>query len=271
MLGELESEGVLGLNLGGTSFLTTVVLYINIVYFSFHNTNNKTERLLFTIYLIIALTFIVFYSFKASAILLALLTLALQYFAYNTKKSPNKRIVAIVLVVFFAVFFDKIMYIIVNVIGSERVADRLLLFTKSGGGEESTFGGRSALWTVSINSWLKSFVTFLFGIGDHPKGTTGFSTALSGIGRHSEIFDTLARYGLVGFFIICSMFSQLFKYLKQICNKLYNSEINMMIIIVIITALTKLILYPDTGFILFFLLPLCIWNSYINRPEIIQK
>ena len=132
-------------------------------------------------------------------------------------------------------------------------------------GDSSSFTSRYELWGVSVHSWLNSITSFFLGIGDHPK--VNGSTELSGIGRHSDVLDTLARYGIIGFFFIYMMFAKLFKYLKEICNNLYHNEIEVIILVVAVIATTKCLLFPDCGYFLFFLLPLCLWSNYINRPH----
>ena len=74
---------------------------------------------------------------------------------------------------------------------SERIADVKDFLMTGDLFAHDRFSGRSDLLSVSISSWLKDPISFLFGVGDHRGNNTV-------IGNHSEFIDLLARYGLFG-------------------------------------------------------------------------
>ena len=82
--GVLEDEGITGLNLGGTLFVNMVVFYANVMFISFMKTPKVAEKILYLLYLCISTYFIVFCSMKASAIILLVFSLILQFLHKKT-------------------------------------------------------------------------------------------------------------------------------------------------------------------------------------------
>ena len=186
------------------------------------------------------------------------LSFLLQYIAFHTKNFVRS---VIVVVVSFGLIYacrDFLIQFIIDIIGSDRVSSRLLGLSSQGNqtGDLESFDARIELWLVSIRTWLSSPLSFLFGIGDRLL-IEGKSAAVTGIGRHSDVFDTLARYGIIGGILVFSVFFNLYKYLKSILVGNNNYLISYFIIVVAM-ALTKSILYPEVGFAIFCMLPLCI-------------
>lgn len=123
-------------------------------------------------------------------------------FVFQGKKDVGRRGFIFTCVAFFVVLFslgtgvfEALMTAVIDAVDSPRIADRfeaILVFLRTGNIEEAGgFSGRYDLIAQSFSTWLSSPVSFLFGVGDHR-----FDNTL--VGNHSDIIDSLARYGLFG-------------------------------------------------------------------------
>ena len=186
----MEEEGVTGLNLGSSMFVSMSVFYASIMFLAFMKSNNNLERILLLLYFSISAYFIIMCSFKASAIVLMLISLVSIFFAVKAKKHVVAILIFMPVVgVVILLFMDSIANFLIDIVGSQRIASRLIIFTSEG--ELSNSGSlmnRSQLWLVSIKTWLNDVSSFFIGIGDH-NWQDFVTTASSGIGNHSDLLD----------------------------------------------------------------------------------
>lgn len=270
LAGVLEEQGESGLNLGGTLFVNMIVFYANLMFIAFLRSKNIIEKLIFLIYLVVSTYFILFCSMKASAIFLLLASLLLQYIASKSKRNFGKILLLTVFFVgFIFLFRDFIINLLVLIIDNDRITERLMVFTSTESVSDSnTLMNREDLWLVSLESWLRNPITFIFGIGDH-NWEEFSSTAASGVGNHSDLFDVLARYGLIGGTILYSSIKVYYDYLKKKFGTYFKWEIISFFIILIAMGLTKKFMGGEQAIAIFILLPLCL--KYFSRESSIQK
>lgn len=81
--------------------------------------------------------------------------------------------------------------------------------------------GRLTDTFISLTTWTSSLKNFLFGVGFHGKDATYESIKAYGIGQHSESFDTLARYGLLGGIAYIYV---LYSSSRYCLDKIYNKD-----------------------------------------------
>lgn len=266
--GILAEEGISGLNLGGSLFVNMVVFYANVMFFAFLKTKNGTEKILFLLYFIISAYFIIMCSLKGSAVVLLLVSIALQFISNRGGLHFNRIVVfTVIAFLFFSVFRDNIIYFLISIIGSNRIADRLIVFTTTASVADSgTFMARERLWLVSVHSWLQNIVTFFFGIGDH--NWNEFSTTdASGIGNHADLFDVLGRYGLVGGVVLYSSIKIYYDYLKEKFGSLFKFEIISFLILIILMGTTKKFVAGEPAIVIFILFPLCLKYFYRDNKK----
>lgn len=261
-----DEEGISGLNLGSTFFVNMIVFYSNVVFFAFLKTNNKIEKVLFLIYFIISVYFIVMCSLKASAVLLLLVSIVLQYIAHRGGKRFGRVVtIACVFFVLLYVFRDTIIDYLISVISSDRIATRLEVFTSTGSVTESgTLMARENLWKVSVQSWLSSVGSFFFGIGDH-SWNDFLTTEASGIGNHSDLIDVLGRYGLLGGAILYSSIKVYYDFLKDKYGSLFKYEILSFLCLIILMGTTKKFVAGEPAIVIFILFPLCLKCFYVDN------
>ena len=159
-------------------------------------------------------------SLKASAIVLMLISFLSMYISVKMKKGVDVTLffMAMVGIIMF-LFMDNIVNFLINVIGAQRIADRLIIFTTGAEySDSSTLVSRGELWQVSVGTWLNDVRSFFLGIGDHSWNEFS-TTAKSGIGNHSDLLDVLARYGILGGLCLYSSIKLYYDYLKNIYGK----------------------------------------------------
>lgn len=257
LAGIMEEEGITGLNLGSSMFINMSVFYAIIMFMAFLKSNNNYEKILLLVYVSISAYFIIMCSFKASAVILMLMSFVSMFIAVKAKKHVVTILILMVVVgaVVF-LFMDSIINFLIGVIGSQRIADRLIIFTSEGDMSDSgSLMTRNELWLVSIKTWLSGVSSFFLGIGDH-NWQDFVSTSDSGIGNHSDLLDVLARYGIIGGLIFYSSIKVYYDYLKKRCGTSFKFELLSFFILVFLMGFTKKIVGAQPAIMIFILFPL---------------
>ena len=123
---------------------------------------------------------------------------------------------------------------------------------------------RGELWQVSVKSWLSSFLSFLFGIGDH-RWNDFTTTADSGIGNHSDLLDVLGRYGITGALILYSSIKKYYDYLQERFDSFFKFEVISFIILLLAIGFTKRFITAQQGIVIFILFPLALRYLYYQK------
>ena len=255
--GAMEEEGLVGLNFGGSMFVNMSVFYACTMFMAFLKSNERYEKLLFLTYVGISSYFILVCSLKASAMILMIISFVLMYISVRSKKRIGTLMVFNVVVGgLLFLFRDTIINFLIDILDSDRISSRLLIFTTEGDIEDNgSFVARENLWLVSVDSWLGTFSSFIFGIGDH-HWAEFISTADSGVGNHSDLLDVLARYGIIGAFLLYSSIKACYNYQKSKYGSSFKFEIISFFILILLMGLTKKFVYAQPAIIIFILFPL---------------
>lgn len=264
---QLEEFGLTGLNIGGTPFITMALFFLIAVMIVFFNTNNKVEKFIFLIYAVVASYFIIFCSFKTSVIIYAVLAVGAVYVLKNAKNPKTALLLLGVAGAFLALVLDYVIYFLIDIIGNDRVGGRLLVFVSDAGDDAhaNSLEARMELWLVSLRTWTDNISSFFFGIGNHNRSDFGGDTAMSGIGNHADLYDNLARYGLLGGWVLYSILKRYYIYCKTLVSgKLYLQSF-VFFAFIIITGLTSHFMLPSVSIMLFVFMPLCF--TYINSQN----
>lgn len=264
--GMVEEEGNSEFNFGGSQFVNMTVFYTCIMFMAYLKSNERLEKILFGVYVAISAYFIVICSLKASAVVLMLMSLALMYVSVKSKANINIVLILLtVLGVIAFIFMDNVIHLLISVIDSDRITERLIIFTNEGDvTDSSSFVSRSNLWLVSIDTWLSSISSFFFGIGNH-NWNDFMTTANSGIGNHSDILDVLARYGIIGALILYLSFKLYYDYLRYNFGTSYEYEIFVFFILFLAMGLTKKVIHPLPAIMIFILFPITL--KYFSNKE----
>lgn len=170
------------------------------------------------------------------------------------------------------IFAIPILQIVSQCVDNERLSTRfndvLSLFQSSGNiskMNEGSFSERLELHIISIKSWLSGPISFLFGIGDHTVKIGG-NLMKSGIGGHSEVWDLLGKYGLVGGFIFYKIFKEYYsEFFDRFKKKVIVKYFNIMIAIYLLYGFFNHIIHPITILYMFLIFPVIVKLMLFNR------
>ena len=256
------------LNIGSSKFYNAVFFFFTICFLGYLNCKNKIQKYLILGCVVISSVFIFLFCVKAAVILFTCLSGVLLYLAKRAK-NPRK-FVYFILIPFLLVYYvlnsysDFIIELISNSFSSDRLIQRLVLLIDSDSSETTTLEARENLWLISVDTWFDNFSNFLVGIGDHRANwDAGQNAADIGIGQHSDFLDSLARYGLIGLFLLVQILYCSFKYILSIYDKEYRLQLLVVFLLFILFGLTKGVFQADIGFILYVFLPLM--APFLNR------
>jgi len=151
---------------------------------------------------------------------------------------------------------EPIVELLVQISPSERLANRFndFLYTSRHGIGEDSFTGRGELFKISISSFFRSPITFLFGIGE-PLIEDDFIKA--GVSGHSDILDILAKLGVFGCFFIFRCFHLYYQYMKKIYKRtIYRNIFIYVFWMVLIYGFLKTIFWENFAIVTFIMFPL---------------
>lgn len=256
-----------------TSFNSAVFFLLGWIYFAVLNSDKKFLKIIGIIIAILLLYYLVFCGSRGSIfIILLLLLFCLPYLRkidYSQKKLVSS-IIPFLVVIFLLISLNEILEYFIAFL-PERLSYRFqdILSTKNEGISDSSFSGRYGLIKLSVNSWLENPKTFLFGIGDHRGSFTGSMSYIeAGIGGHSEFFDSLARWGIIGGILLIFIL----KHLKNLFSSCflsghYDKQLAFIYWGFIYCLVFKSVFHPNIG-CAFFLIGILIYDVLIKKNKI---
>jgi len=265
----------LGSSVISTSFSTTSLIVLSVSLFVLLNTKELIIKLLNACIIVLAFYFIVFCGQRGSVVILMFFSVVFiiyERFYHKSSKNNSSRLVALIVgFLVIVIFGDELLALLIRLSPSERLADRFmdLQDTYNNGVSDESFSGRLSLEIMSLQTWLSDIVSFFFGIGDHRNemntGLQGFVS--SGIGGHSELIDSLARYGIVGFGMIIYLFKYIWKFILSLFeDTVQKNQVRSILILSVLISLTKGFFFPEIGISLLLLLPLS--SVLLNKTKI---
>lgn len=256
MVEEIEGVG----NIGGSAWYNSICFFFLVCFFGFLNCKKKGIRYAMLLSSLVSGLFVIVFCLKASVIVFTIMSAIILVFAKKTKSISRFLFIGILIAIFsylFIVLFADVITDFLFSVAEERLASRMMVFIDPESMEAnsgvSTMNARGHLWMVSINTWLSNPVNFLFGIGDHHDT---FNPEKTGIGNHSDLFDTFGRYGLFGVLLIFNILRLSSKYVLSLYSKKYRLQILNIVMILILFGFTKGIFKYAIGCSLFLILPL---------------
>lgn len=170
----------------------------------------------------------------------------------------NKAILFSILFIALLIYInlDTVVGFLVDISPSDRLAQRFndVLYTSKNGIGDNSFTGRGALFKISLNSWLRTPITFLFGIGE-PMIKDDFVKA--GVSGHSDVLDLLAKLGVVGFFFVFRCFRLYYQHMTNVYKESsYCIIFKYVFWMVLIYGFLKTIFWENFAIVTFVLFPL---------------
>ena len=247
---------------------SSIMLFSGICFIALLGYKSKFKKIIYAIALLLALNLNFTIMQRGTNVVFTVLMLILIFIFRKSTKSTAKFILftfLIVILIYSTGVYIAFLDFLVGMISSERVASRIAsisIFLQTGDYLEAgtSFATRSDLTLTSLKTFYSSFSNFLFGIGD----SRGFSTK---IGDHSEIIDSLARYGILGFTFIFSSFCNQFRYLSKFLT--VGDPIRYQILIVFIIYVPRNVIGNSMtsaiGILLFLYMPVVIYFIKIQK------
>ena len=268
-----DEEFLHSINAGGPSFYMMVLFFFNICYFVFLNCKRKLLRILMLISCILSAVYILGFCYKGITVLCFLISVIVIYYAKHSKNTSNFIVLttsgfALCLLIVF-LFADEFVELIKALSPHERLTARLVGLIDSSdieadaGSHSAT--SRTALYLLSIKTWLSDVTSFIYGIGDH---RVLFGAAKTGISQHSDLLDALPIYGLIGLFFIWFILKNAFKIIISLFDNEYRVQIASILLIFVIYGLVEKIFHPMGAVSLFLLLPLSAFLVNKNKMNI---
>ena len=255
----MKEEDLQALNMGDSYFHTLSLLFFNVSILLTLNGRSIIVKTGMLLCAIISGVYICGFCLKASVVVYFFLSIVLLLLAKRFHK-PQKIILvcfisALIIYLFVCLFKTEIVQFVIANSPDERITIRLITLIDSDNtlANQDTVDGRSELYFLSLKTWLSNPVNFLLGIGDHRALSDVEST---GIGQHSEILDSLARYGIIGGYFLWVIFKKSFKFIISLFDNSVKSQVRAIIIVFIMCGFTKCVFSPSIGCVLFILLPL---------------
>lgn len=260
---QYEEEFLSTINIGGSTFYLLSLFIFNVFFFlSLRIKGFNIVRLISFGIAFLTAVYICGYCNKASVVVYFFISLVLQLIACRMKTMTMfiilSTIIAVLGLFLINLYKEPLVDWILSVSPSKRLSMRLVTLIDIDNEEAAagTITGRTALYWLSVETWLKSPTNFLFGIGDH---FTQSNPTETGIGQHADLLDTLARYGLLGFALLSISLKNIFYYIISLFDEKYKLNLAAIFLIYILCGFSKWIIVPSVGCVLFFMLPLSAW------------
>lgn len=261
-------------NAGSTSFVTACLFLLPSLYFLYNAIYNNTIKVLLAVLGLMSLLMIVVINSRGTALFMLILMLVGFYIVRKGISFRHKYLFASLILLFLVLFWQYGMLpflsfledLFSNATGmsgrlSSRMAD--LSATIEGGGiefaEEGSFVHRVMLWQASINTFTSNFSNFIIGIGEDEHDYDFVGLIAAGISDHSEWLDNLAKYGIIGGYILLKAISFTFKtFLDYASDTLVRDQMIVIFLIFCIFSLVNGSLNPTVLFSIFGILPLVV-------------
>lgn len=256
-------------NTGDTLFVAICLFTMAICWIIFQNTHRSLYNF-FSVVLFVLMGYYLLILNTRSTALIILLIMVVLFMVMPEPKSKHKRLntifIIIVVLLFLTFALVPTLDALVNLFSSsQRMSDRLndiLELTQSGNIdyiEDGSLAQRYILSMTSLSTFTSSIPRFLIGIGEDIHGYNFYDLLKCGVGGHSEFFDCLAKYGIVGGYLVIKVLSSTMKYIYGLTvSTKIKSNLKVVMITFIIYSFLNTSFLGGVFYVLFMLLPIVI-------------
>ncbi|GEM_PF-4510442 len=241
-----------GFAAGSTTFTAVTLFFFPICFLLLINKKTSKFIKLSSLFSIGAASYY-FFVFNSRAIAFFLFLIILIGFIVSPKRSFKNMnqlyliLPVIFLISFFYLFFNPFMDILRDVFaGNANLLmrfDNITDFSQTQNIQDTgSLGARIQLSIISLNTWFGGFSNFFFGIGEHPVYDTSIQGLTNaGEGQHSQFFDHLARYGLLGGIILYKAIKNTLYFIlkRALSPKMYNLTYIVLIVFILYSFLNN--------------------------------
>jgi len=192
-------------------------------------------------------------------------------FLFSPKRSFNNMsplyifLTVLSLILFFYLLFNPFVNALrVVFVGNERLLDKLNNITDFSQTQNmqdtGSLGVRIQLSLISLHTWVGGIPNFFFGIGEHAVyniSMQGLTNA--GVGQHSQLFDHLAQYGLLGGLILYKAVKNTLSFVlrRTHSTKMYNRTFVVLLVFILYSFLNNSLI-GNILFVVFLVFPLVV-------------
>lgn len=226
-------------NAANTDMVAIVTILTPICYILYKYSSKKRTKIFSFLMIIVSLYYAVFINSRATSLIILLITFAGYILVETESKDPAKlkshylwwSIASIVIILVIAMPLMSFFIESLSGRNAERIGDLMALAN----GEDIRIqnGSLTQRFLLDMTSWrtfTNNIPNFLFGIGDDSSETDLYSLINSGVGQHSEIFDILARFGIIGGLIMYNIFKSSFLNISK--RNLTPGKVNHFLVVV---------------------------------------
>jgi len=258
-----------GFAANSTTFTAVTLFFFAVCFLLLKNITSKYIKL--ALWFSIAAAAYYFFVLNSRGTAFFLFLILLVGFLFSPKRSYNniKPLYLFLTVLSLFLFFYLLFNSLINALsvvfeGNERMLARLSDLTYFAQSQDlfdtGSVGARTQLSLISLHTWFGSFTNFFFGIGEHAvynASMAGLSEA--GVGQHSQFFDHLARYGLLGGLILYKALKNTFSFVlrRTRSTKMYN-RIFVVFLVFILYSFLNNSLIGNILFVVFIEFPLVV-------------
>ena len=274
-LSNLEPEYWRFTNLGRTSFVVMCLFFLAYCIVIIRGSQQGSIRVIALVALLLTAFYMSFQNTRGTDVILGLVMIV--SFLFIPQVSTQKRIgrfwyyalgfTAIVVAIWqSANIFDAFE----NVFSEDmRMLTRLtdietLMMSGTDQLDDGSLSTRLLLYGTSIGTFFSSLPNFIFGVGDVLEDASDLTIMLRvGIGGHSEFFDAMAKFGIIGVIMYYWVISSFYKFFKRLpIEKKGYSMWKITFFIFIFYSFINLSFNAEVFFLIFLTVPLAIYNYF---------
>lgn len=255
----LDGENRARMNIGWTDYSHFAVFLFLSMLCVFQTSKNSHTRIPVLVVMFVSAYYVLICGQRATCVIfMAIMSVIL--FLSNYKVSKSTYIILLALCSGLCiVFYDQIVRLSMEIIKSERLIDRLSSIENLNAIDDDSFSGRIYFYRISVETFLSSFKNFMFGVGVHPLEDLRFR-AVGNVGGHSQIFDLIAQYGILGTALMIVYFKKLKLYYLSLVNGIVeHRQFSILFWGLIILSLMKYSFNPHLSIVLFLIFPLMLY------------
>lgn len=282
-LSNLETEFWRFTNLGRTAFVVMCLFFLAYCFVIIRGSKHGAIRVIALVALLLTAFYMSFQNTRGTDVILGLVMIV--SFLFIPQVSSQKRkgrfwylflgLVAIVVVVWqSANIFDAFE----NVFSEDmrmltRLADiETLMMSGTDQLDDGSLSTRLLLYGTSIGTFFSSITNFVFGVGDVLEDASDLTIMLRvGIGGHSEFFDAMAKFGIIGVILYYWVISSYYKFYKKLpIEKKGLSMWKITFFVFLFYSFINLSFNAEVFFLIFLTVPLAIYY-YFNKETIYTR
>ena len=271
------ASNIYGTNVGNTMFVFVVSIMCFMFCIMFLNIISTKLKTVVLVCLFLCGWYLVVLNPRAIS-LLVLVTFIYIYFCVHLLQkgdSMSKIVKFIIISIGSVLVILNITTIMVLISGSNLDSEIISRFSTAmsfmkgqGISDDSSWAARIELYGYSLKTFTSSIMNFILGIGQqvYSEASRGILQSV-GISGHSEVFDILAQFGILGMYILTCYFNNAFKFMKKIALDNMKTEITIMVLFLFVYSVLNKSIDCASFFVIFLVFPLYldIESGYVRK------